>query len=81
MYAFEALSCLLETLNYKNFGKTIFFLQDVRKSKSKIAFLCLKSNFSKCSNFLNQITTRSILKTPISESESGHYSNHFYISC
>ena len=39
MYAFEALSCLLQTLNCKNFGKIIFFQQDIRKSKSKIAFL------------------------------------------
>ena len=45
IYAFEDLSCLIETLNCKNFMKTLFFLQDIRKSKSKFAFLHLKSVF------------------------------------
>ena len=31
MYAFQALSGLLETLKRKNFGKTLIFLQDIRK--------------------------------------------------
>ena len=45
MHPIEALTCLLETLNRKSFGKTLSSLQDVRKSKSRIVILCLKSNF------------------------------------
>lgn len=37
MHVFETLSCLLGTLNYKNnLEKQHFFLQDIRKPKSKI---------------------------------------------
>ena len=45
IYAFEAITCLLETFNSKNFGKTLFFLQDIENSKSKNVFLSLTSIF------------------------------------
>ena len=37
IYAFEALSCLSETLNCKNFGKTLFFLQDILVSDKNLS--------------------------------------------
>ena len=72
MYAFELFSCLLETLNCKSFGKTLFFLQDIRKSKSKIAFLCLKSNFSTVLTSLTKSQPYLSFKMPISEKEAGN---------
>ena len=72
MYAFEALSCLLETVNCKNFGKTLFILQDIRKSKSKIDFLYLKYNFSSALTSLMRSRPYLFFKTPISESEAGN---------
>ena len=72
MYAFEALSCLSETPTYKNFEKTLFFLQDIKKSKSKIAFLSLKSIFSSALTSLTWSRQYLFLKRPISESEAGN---------
>ena len=72
MYAFETLSCLLETLNRKNSGETRFFLQDIKKSKSKTAVLCLKSIFSSVLTSLTKSRPYLFLKTPISESEAGN---------
>ena len=69
MYAFETLSYLLETLKHKNFKKT-FFLQDIRKSKSKIAFLCWKCIFFSILTSLTKSQQYCFLKTSISGSES-----------
>ena len=44
MHPIEALTCLLETLSPKSFGKTLSSLQDIRKAISRIVFFCLKSN-------------------------------------
>ena len=39
MYAFEVHSCLLKTLNCKNIGKTLFFLQVIKTSRSKVEYI------------------------------------------
>ena len=70
IYAFEILSCLIETLNCKNFEKTLFFLQDIKKSKSKIAFVSLKSISPSVLTSLTKSRWYLFLKTPVSDSES-----------
>ena len=72
MYAFEASSCFLETLNCNSFWKTQLFLEDIRKSKSEIVFLCLKSNFSSVLLSLTKSEPYFSLKTPFNESEAGN---------
>ena len=70
MYAFEALSCSLEFLNYKNVGKATVLLLDIRKFKSKIAFFCLKPKFSSALISLTKSRPYLFLETPFSESEA-----------
>ena len=67
----KCLSCLLGILNCKNW-KTLFFRQDIRKSKSKMAFLCLKSNLSSVLTSLTKSRLYLFLKMPISEKEAGN---------
>ena len=50
----------------------LLFLQDIRKSKSKIAFLCLKFNFFNVLTSLTKLRPYLFLKTRISEQEAGN---------
>ena len=72
MYAFEALNCLLATFNCKIFGKTLFFLQDVRKSKSNIVFLCFKSNFSSVLTSWTKSRPYLFIKTSVNKLEAAN---------
>ena len=73
MYAFETLSCLLKTLNCKNFGKTLFFLQDIRKSRSKTVFLYLKIVSTSVLTSLTKSRPYLFFETPISGIEAGNF--------
>ena len=72
IYVFEAFSCLLETLNCKNFVKTLLYLQGIRKSKPKVVFLSLKLIFSSVLTSLTKSRPYLFLKTPIRKSEHGN---------
>lgn len=48
---------LLATLNWKNFGMRCFCLQDCKYSKTSLAILYLKPNFSNLWTFFNQNIT------------------------